>query len=210
MADEVKPQPLQPEEIEAIEARCEAASPGPWNRECDAVYTAHECGDTCERTLHDHFVFADPDVKPADADFIAHARTDIPRLLATIEEARREQPVSDAVQAVEALSVMYDEYGGKVPADVLRAILDNFERNAPARREQPVRGTDADSLRATLNTVEFRNEVHPFLIEYVRKFNQTFPVGYSFDSTDRYFWDRVLLVIGDYLAAAPKEARNGG
>jgi hypothetical protein len=29
----------------------------------------------------------------SDADFIAHARTDIPRLLATIEEARREQPV---------------------------------------------------------------------------------------------------------------------
>ena len=92
MPDEsrVKPQPLQPEELKAIEARCEAAAPGPWKREGDAVYTAHECGDTCERTLNDHFVFADPDVKPADAEFIAHARTDMSSPIATIEEARRE------------------------------------------------------------------------------------------------------------------------
>jgi hypothetical protein len=72
--------------LREIRERCEAASPGPWEYERDAVYTSHACGSACPIPLHDHFVFADPDTKPADVAFIAHAREDVPFLLARIAE----------------------------------------------------------------------------------------------------------------------------
>lgn len=99
MADEsrVKPQPLQPEELKAIEARCEAATPGPW-RVKSWGGTNQESPEPSEWTIDgpDGYRITAEDVYPGhgeDVYFIAHARTDIPRLLATIEEARREQPV---------------------------------------------------------------------------------------------------------------------
>lgn len=81
-----KPQPLQPEELKAIEARCEAATPGPWGRGCldeEMVYATTEIASTGENgplVAETYAVNAS-----SDADFIAHARTDIPRLIATIE-----------------------------------------------------------------------------------------------------------------------------
>jgi hypothetical protein len=77
------------ERLREIRERCEAAAPGPWIAGGDAVYTGVECGDSC--TLHGHFVFADPDVRLADVAFIAHAREDVPFLLACITELEQEQ-----------------------------------------------------------------------------------------------------------------------
>ena len=83
---------LQPEELKAIEARCEAAAAGPWTMR-DSVWDGSwavegprgfdQRREPFHLLIDDHY----------DAAFIAHARTDIPRLIATIEEARREQPV---------------------------------------------------------------------------------------------------------------------
>ena len=90
MPDEsrMKPQPLQPEELKEIEARCEAATPGPWTGEYDDTGMVVVRGNA-DDFGSDHI----GTFEHGDGAFIAHARTDIPRLIATIEEARREQPV---------------------------------------------------------------------------------------------------------------------
>ena len=59
--------------IAEIEARCEAATRGPWYEEGWAL--PNEDGDYVELT----------DDSPADAAFIAHARTDLPVLLVEVE-----------------------------------------------------------------------------------------------------------------------------
>jgi len=53
--------------LETIKARCEAATPGPWKVQGNKVFTTR----------------SDP-----DAELAAHAREDIPRLIAEIEQLR--------------------------------------------------------------------------------------------------------------------------
>ena len=57
-------------DLEAIEARTNAASEGPWYEE--GWFTEDEDGDYVE-------------IEPADAVFISHAREDIPALLAEVK-----------------------------------------------------------------------------------------------------------------------------
>lgn len=66
------------EQLKAIEARAKAATPGPWFVDTDkCVY----------RDRPNDELIADPSqTNPADAEFIAHAREDIPKL---VEEVRR-------------------------------------------------------------------------------------------------------------------------
>lgn len=84
--------------IAEITARCEAATPGPW----DIILNGHNI--KVERT-------------PANIDFIAHAREDVPYLLAQLAERDREierlQAERDA--AVEDLKIRdrREPYGGK-------------------------------------------------------------------------------------------------
>jgi len=67
--------------LDAIRARCEAATPGPWN--------AIDKGNTVPSYAIRHFAVGEKCVnvasgispKTGDADFIAHARTDVPDLL---------------------------------------------------------------------------------------------------------------------------------
>jgi hypothetical protein len=68
------PGPLDAEELQAIAARAEAATPGPWRSE--GVW--FEIGEPGEHGF-DNMASAE------DAAFIAHARSDIPRLLAEVE-----------------------------------------------------------------------------------------------------------------------------
>jgi hypothetical protein len=86
-----KPQPLQPEELKAIEARCEAATPGPWVATISPDGTVAMVDHATLRLddADEPLMIASCDVignLDNDADFIAHARSDIPRLIATIEE----------------------------------------------------------------------------------------------------------------------------
>jgi hypothetical protein len=77
---------MHPTELDEIEARCDAASPGPWKypyrgfpgvvgskRGCLWTSGRHE-----GRVNHE-----------ADAEFIAHARQDVPDLIAEIRRLRR-------------------------------------------------------------------------------------------------------------------------
>lgn len=68
-----------PVDLEPIKARCEAATPGPWfcDGDMDSVWSdAHP---------HGHVV-TDPEGQ--DGPFIAHARTDVPALVAEVELLR--------------------------------------------------------------------------------------------------------------------------
>ncbi len=83
--------------LEAIKARAEAATPGPW-----AVPVANVFRVVCPGAEHHNppmglcppypwRVIAEPSVydpSAADAEFIAHARTDVPALVAEVERLR--------------------------------------------------------------------------------------------------------------------------
>ena len=97
--------PMTPEELKACRERAEAATPGPWemSRRDDVMGG------------FDYFVEAGPlcvavaaeDARPTrgmgakrDAAFIAHARQDVPRMLATIDKLR-EDAAADEWQPIE-------------------------------------------------------------------------------------------------------------
>lgn len=78
----------EPLDLDAIEARLAGTAGGDW-----WTYTgiAHD-GVTLTRGIasialpSDECVLEDPDMDPADAEFIAHARTDVPALVARVRE----------------------------------------------------------------------------------------------------------------------------
>lgn len=70
----------QPIDTEAVRRRVEAATPGPWTAHDDGLVWPERMGDPVSGST-----------ELADAEFIAHARSDVPALLAALEEARRER-----------------------------------------------------------------------------------------------------------------------
>lgn len=71
-------------ELDALRARANAATDGPWERYGDGSHEVY-CAANFEDTAYEP-----PDVtygsdRPADAEFIAHARTDVPELIDEIE-----------------------------------------------------------------------------------------------------------------------------
>jgi hypothetical protein len=81
--------PLTEEEIAAIRARCTAATPGPWRSYIEG--RDHTSGSNFIMTGEGEGRGEDIELSgatPADQDFIAHARQDIPRLLAEIQRLR--------------------------------------------------------------------------------------------------------------------------
>ena len=92
---------LTEEQIAEIRARAEAATPGPWRTEWsdrDAHYRIifNEQGNWLAEVFEEEGDEGDP----FDASFIAHARTDIPHLLAALEAA--EKRAEDAERANQA------------------------------------------------------------------------------------------------------------
>lgn len=75
---------MDQQRLDAIRARCEAATKGPWELTKDGRYEDHdECrinlpNDTIELCSYEN------------GEFIAHARTDVPDLLAEVERLTRE------------------------------------------------------------------------------------------------------------------------
>ncbi|UWU87666.1 hypothetical protein N2605_14860 [Bradyrhizobium yuanmingense] len=76
--------PLTADEIEAIKARCEQATAGPWK---SFIETRENISgsDFIQTEGEDIYLTG---ATEADQDFIAHARQDIPRLIAEIESLR--------------------------------------------------------------------------------------------------------------------------
>lgn len=83
-----------------IEARCEKATPGPWSNDVDWDFVCQEPFDENKKAIAS-------DCHRLNSDFIAHARTDIPRLLAALEKAIE--------QRNEAYARVYNVHSSQVP-----------------------------------------------------------------------------------------------
>jgi hypothetical protein len=81
--------PLTEQQLDDIDARQQAATEGPWCTDSWEIYQGTEylpgisqwIGETCRGT-------SSPEQDRADAEFVAHARTDVPALLAEIRRLR--------------------------------------------------------------------------------------------------------------------------
>jgi hypothetical protein len=88
----VAEEPISDEDLDAIEQRAAAASQGPWRSYVEG--RDHWGGDNSIRVGgvdHEPDMYVSRDTVPAsiaDQDFIAHARQDIPRLLAEVRRLR--------------------------------------------------------------------------------------------------------------------------
>jgi hypothetical protein len=69
------------EELKVIRERCEKATPGPWR--ADGRYI-----ETIEGAEEEMAIYDEGGHDELDAEFIAHAREDVPRLLEEIERLR--------------------------------------------------------------------------------------------------------------------------
>lgn len=85
-----QPEPL---DLDAIEARANAATPGPWERyaEYGAQFYANTTGEYL-RGIGD-FSFGEGEQADADEAFVRHAREDIDTLLAEVRRFRAQQDV---------------------------------------------------------------------------------------------------------------------
>jgi len=72
-------------DLEAIEARANAATPGPWTNRADHGEGDQWCA-WVDRDGNAGPIEICGDVTEADAEFIAHAREDVPRLIASHRE----------------------------------------------------------------------------------------------------------------------------
>jgi hypothetical protein len=100
------------EELAEIEARANAATPGPWNDTSEGVASEKENYYICECYQND----PDDVIIDADRKFIAHARDDIPNLIAEIKRLRTgikcaiEGDVRTMVDSNQARDVCIGEY----------------------------------------------------------------------------------------------------
>ncbi|MEV6737917.1 hypothetical protein AB0N14_13680 [Streptomyces sp. NPDC051104] len=79
-----------PLNLDAIEARANAATPGPWMADGHEIYGSG-CGVLdIEQWKAETLRIEDPEGAKADAEFMAHARTDVPALAAEIRRLRAE------------------------------------------------------------------------------------------------------------------------
>ncbi len=75
-------------DLDAIRQRAEAASPGPWAVNPVNGYQVKLNNGTGFLVAHTHRLTDNKDLR--DAEFIAHAREDIPALVAEVERLRNE------------------------------------------------------------------------------------------------------------------------
>lgn len=78
----------EPLDLDAIEARASKATAGPWNvyAGCSHDHSARTRGIGSDAIPKSECVFEDPCLASEDAEFIAHARDDIPALVARVRE----------------------------------------------------------------------------------------------------------------------------
>ena len=79
------PTQLSDEYLQSVDARARAATAGPWQSFIEG--RDHTGGSSCIRTSGEDIELSGASV--ADQDFIAHAREDIPLLLAEIRDLRQ-------------------------------------------------------------------------------------------------------------------------
>lgn len=111
---------MTPEELAEIETRAEAATEGPWKTFCPYGNSSRtQRVVTGPRGL---VVFDDGNSTDTDARFIAHARTDIPALIA---EVRRQADLLDIAETALDNVAMQT---GSLGADLDERILDTLAK----------------------------------------------------------------------------------
>ena len=120
-------------EFAAIEARANAATEGPWVRVENvhaeswvAVKGFEETRPITHDAFRPHFSTSPADYGRANAEFVAHAREDIPALLAAVRE--RDNTIARVRDIVESVHVSDDlDPDGYQVAGLIRAALDRQE-----------------------------------------------------------------------------------
>ncbi|MBX6723652.1 MAG: hypothetical protein IRY92_10550 [Dactylosporangium sp.] len=159
---------MTPEELAAIRARAEAATPGPWTVDEGLVWDdgTGECECQWYREIRgwtDHGVPCDAGylvLSREDATFIAHAREDIPRLLDEVEALRaRADQLRQQVAELEAWGkrVLADAQGAwrryhavRIAADGLREELERLVLSHHATLEE---GLQCDRCEDAVNEI---------------------------------------------------------
>ena len=108
--------PPTTQQLDDIEQRANAATPGPWCTDSWEIYQGAEfeagaewIGETCRS--------GEMDDGRADAEFVAHARTDVPALLAEVRRLRAVLDRTRALALLEAADFLRDthhQYGMNV------------------------------------------------------------------------------------------------
>ena len=118
---------LTDEDLAAIRARVEAATPGPWVHQITtACYSVIQGGDRRSDHVHlammgtdgDGSPYNEPETYPNgdnDAEFIAHAREDVPALVAEVERLRN--LLTGALDAHDAFLARYRIGSNRPPAE---------------------------------------------------------------------------------------------
>jgi len=113
-------------ELKEIEAREEAATPGPWlHKDADAYGVRSADGINGLRCVASGFLNND------DIEFVSHSRTDIPRLIKAIRE--RDKRIAELEEAIESASeAVYYGYRNRA-FEVLELVLRGIRRDIGLR-----------------------------------------------------------------------------
>lgn len=115
-------------ELEAIDARCEAATPGPWGFATEAERHAVVCAEIKPPTFVGLILHDRPN-KDADAAFISGARVDLPKLLAAYRELRADKERLDWLAEK-------SEYWAREAIDAARALKGAEVNDLPSKHGQ--------------------------------------------------------------------------
>lgn len=109
------------DELQAMKERAEKATPGPWTHGRDYVRT--DAPNQGIGTMH---------CLPKDAPFIAHARDDVPKLIAEVERLWEQRSIDERNYRLMGIGEIRDKLI-KADAEVerLRDLLDDAHANDP-------------------------------------------------------------------------------
>lgn len=114
---------LTDEELAAIESRTEAATPGPWRVEPDDGGHDFHGFATQTRITTEEWPgggWSRYGFNPVDAEFISHARTDVPRLIAALRASRTDaENLEEASRTV--IAALEDEPTPSLGAEMISA-----------------------------------------------------------------------------------------
>lgn len=116
--------------LTAIRARADAASPGPWHADHDE-FGCTVMGDFGWEAPGTFEYGVDSEQGKADAEFVAHARTDVPDLLAEVETWRGiADSLAERLRLHAGDATLYCTVGDGCPVCADRAALAAYERAA--------------------------------------------------------------------------------
>ena len=81
-------EPITDADLDLIESRANAAAPGPWRREGAEILNDAALRPNVDEAGDGIWIYDEGGHAEADAEFIAHARQDVPRLIAEIKRLR--------------------------------------------------------------------------------------------------------------------------